>query len=47
MVCVVSHIVDNIYGVVFALVYEQPALLLLFGGFGGAQLIEYFINLKV
>jgi hypothetical protein len=37
-------------GAVFASVYEQPALravLLFFGGFRGAQLIEYFINLKL
>jgi hypothetical protein len=37
-------------GAVFAPVYEQPALcavLLFFGGFGGAQLIEYFINPKL
>ena len=36
-------------GGVFAPVYEQPALravLLPVGGVGGAQLIEYFINLK-
>ncbi len=33
--------------VVFAPVYEQPALPLPFGGFDSAQLIEYFINLKL
>jgi len=37
-------------GAVFAPVYEQPtlrAVLLPFGGLGGAQLIEYFINFKL
>lgn len=42
--------IRNTHEGVFAPIYEQPALralLLPFGGFGGAQLIEYFISLKV